>query len=100
MRTLRILHVPSTFCVRPWAETKSWHFGLSTKKPGLERVETHREGWDGTPGRVYSVSREAEVLGTMKGCGRWWKDHRDGWEGRSQVLRVVFRLLGVESSVK
>lgn len=33
----------------------------------------------GHPGlKVYSVSRGAEVLGTVKGCGRWWKDNREG----------------------
>ena len=45
-------------------------------------METHREGWEGTPGRVYCVSRGAEVLGTVKGCGRWWKDHREGRGGQ------------------
>lgn len=37
-QTLRISYMYlASFCVRPWAETKSWHFGLPTKKPGLER---------------------------------------------------------------
>lgn len=48
------------------------------------------------------MSRGAEVLGNSEGVvGDGGKTTgRGGRGGRSQVLTVVFRLLGVESSVK